>query len=405
MGISGAFMFPDLTDPDTFRAGFPHAAFARLRREAPVWFHERDFPGGGGFWVVSRYEEVRWVGTHPRLFSSSKGVTIRTDQSQVEMGQSSMLFMDPPQHGRYRRLVAPVFTPRRMAEIEERVRLRARAIVDAVAPRGKCDFVTDLAAELPLQMIADLMGVPQEQRPLVFDASNRIIGSEDPDFGASVEHAERAAMDLFVLAHALAEDRLADKRDDIVSALLHGEVDGERLTPVQFDGFFVLLAIAGNETTRNQTSHGMRLLLEHPAERARLAADPSLLPSAIEEMLRYNPPVMYFRRTATEDVELAGRRIRAGDKVTLYYPSANRDESVFPDPDTFDVGRTPNEHLAFGFGEHYCLGAHLARMQMRVLFEEVLTRMPDIEPDGEVDRLRSHFIDGIKRMPVRFTPS
>jgi len=397
--------FPDLSDPDTFRDGFPHAAFATLRREAPVWFHERDFPGGSGFWVVSRYDDVKSVGTRPRLFSSAKGVTIRTEQSQVEMGQSSMLFMDPPQHGRYRRLVAPVFTPRRLAEIEERVRLRARAIVDAVAPRGECDFVADLAAELPLQMIADLMGVPQDERPRVFEASNRIIGSEDPDLGGSVEDAERGARDLFVLAHGLAEDRLAHPRDDVVSALLHGEVDGERLTPLQFDGFFVLLAIAGNETTRNQTAHGMRLLLEHPAERRRLAADPGLLPSAIEEMLRYNPPVMYFRRTATEDVELGGARIRAGDKVTLWYPSANRDETVFPDPDRFDVARAPNDHLAFGFGEHYCLGAHLARMQMRVLFEEVLARMPDVELDGEIARLRSHFIDGIKRMPVRFTPS
>jgi cytochrome P450 len=399
-------MLPDLSDPDTFNDGFPHAAFARLRREAPVWFHERDFGGTGpGFWVVSRYEDVKWVGTHPRIFSSAKGVTIRTDASQVEMGQSSMLFMDPPQHGRYRRLVAPVFTPRRLAELEERVRLRARAIVDAVAPRGECDFVTDLAAELPLQMISDLMGVPQEQRAVVFEASNRIIGSEDPDFGGTVQDAERGAMDLFVLAHSLAEERLANKRDDIISALLHGEVDGERMTPIQFDGFFALLAIAGNETTRNQTSHGMRLLLEHPEERRRLAADPSLLPSAIEEMLRYNPPVMYFRRTATQDVELAGQRIREGDKVTLYYPSANRDENVFPEPDRFDIGRSPNEHLAFGFGEHYCVGAHLARMQLRVLFEEVLTRMPDIELDGEISRLRSHFIDGIKRMPVRFTAS
>jgi cytochrome P450 len=296
------------------------------------------------------------------------------------------------------------FTPRAIRDLEPHTHQIVGAILDRVAPKGGCDFVTDVAAELPLQVIAEFLGVPPEDRHKLFHWSNRLIGSEDPEYGASQQEARGAAIEMFVYANGLAEERRRAPGEDLVSAILHGEVAGERITMPEFDSFFLLLAIAGNETTRNLISHGMWLLIQHPEARERLIREPGLLPCAVEEMLRYRPPVMYFRRTATRDVELRGQRIRAGQKVTLWYPSANRDEEVFASPDVFDIARTPNNHLAFGVGEHFCLGSHLARLEIRVIFEHLLRRLPDIELDGEPSYLRSHFIDGVKSMPVRFTP-
>jgi len=288
--------------------------------------------------------------------------------------------------------------------MEGRTRERAKAIVAAVAERGECDFVNDVAAELPLQVIADLMGVPQEDRRLIFDLSNSLIGFEDPEFQNSREDAKRAAAQMWAYANQHAARRREEPQDDLTTALLTGEVDGERLTEMEYDSFFLLLAVAGNETTRNLISHGMLLLMQNPDARRRLVEDPSLIPGAVEEMLRCSPPVMYFRRTATRDTELRGLPIRAGDKLAMYYPSVNRDEEVFDAADSFDITRSPNHHLAFGIGEHFCLGANLARLEIRILFEEILRRMPDMEIAGEVRRLRSSFIDGIKEIPVRFTP-
>jgi cytochrome P450 len=395
---------PDLSDPETFDDGFPHELFRRLRRELPVAWHAGDVHGGPGYWVVSRYDDVKWISKHPELFTSVPGQQIQ-DLSQEEMlGPPSMIGMDPPAHARYRKLVSRGFTPRAIRELEPHTHQIVSAILDRVAPKGGCDFVTDVAAELPLQVIAQFLGVPHEDRHKLFHWSNRLIGSEDPEYASSQQEARGAAIEMFVYANGLAEERVRAPGSDLVSAMLHGEVEGERLTTPEFDSFFLLLAIAGNETTRNLISHGMLLLIEHPAERARLLADRSLLASAVEEMLRFRPPVMYFRRTATRDVELRGQRIRAGEKVTLWYPSANRDEDVFDRPDTFDITRSPNDHLAFGIGEHFCLGSHLARLEIRVMFEHLLRRLPDIALDGEVRMLRSHFIDGVKSMPVRFTP-
>jgi len=392
----------NLADPDTYARGFPHDVFRHLRREAPVYWHAARHPQGTqGFFVVSRYDDVKHVGRTPDVFSSERGITVVDRQADYEAGQSSMLQMDPPRHARYRKLVSAGFTPRRIAAIEPVVRELVGQILDEAGAKGRVDFVTDIAAELPLRVIARFLGVPHEDRATLFSASNRLLGFEDAEYGTTEEDGRQAAMDLAMLAYKLGEERKQTPQDDIISILLGAAVDGDRLSEVDYIAFFVLLTVAGNETTRNQTSHALRLLLEHPDELAKVRRDPALVPLAIEEALRFNPPVMYFRRTAKVDTKLRGVDIPAGSLVSIYYPSANRDEDVFRDPDRFDVTRSPNEHLAFGFGEHFCLGASLARLQLRSIIGEVLRRFPRIELDGEIDLLRSHFIDGVKHMPVR----
>ncbi len=394
----------ELHDPDVFVRGVPHDALRLLRKEAPVHFHHE--PGGPGFWAVTKYEDVVTVGKDPGRFSSHRGGTNIQDYPPENLStiQLLMLNMDPPQHNKFRRLVSQGFTPRMVARIEPFVRQATRSILDKVASRGECDFVRNIAAELPLVVIADLMGVPQEDRGRLFDWSNRLIGFDDPEFQTSLEDGRQAAMEMWMYANELAAGRKGEKGEDLVSVLMNAEVDGVGLTEMEFDAFFLLLAVAGNETTRNLISGGMLALIEHPEQRARLLADPSLVPSAVEEMLRWVTPVMYFRRTATRDTELRGVPIKENQKVCVYYSSANRDEDVFPRPEEFDVGRTPNEHLAFGVGQHFCLGNSLARLEIRVMFEELIRRMPDIELAGPVRRLRSNFINGYKSIPVRFTP-
>jgi cholest-4-en-3-one 26-monooxygenase len=395
----------DLANLDTFVAGVPHDMFDTLRRDAPLYFHPE--PNGSGFWCVVRYHDLEQISRDVHQFSSEGGITLfEQAEEELEQQRMMMLMMDPPRHTKLRLLVNKGFTPRMIERLHDRIRQAAVDIVDKVAERGECDFVVDVAAELPLQVIAEMMGVPQEDRHKVFEWSNRLIGSEDPEYAVSVEDATGAAVEMFSYAHDLAAAKRANPGDDIISALLAAEVDGERLTDVEFDLFFELLAVAGNETTRNLISHGMLALVENPDQRALLLADPSLLPSAVDEMLRYASPVMYMRRTAQRDVELHGQHIQQGDKVALWYIAANHDPAVFTDPHRFDIRRDPNDYLAFGGGgPHFCLGSHLAKLEIRVMFEELLTRLPDIELNGPVQRLRSNFINGIKHMPVRFAPS
>ncbi|MEN8160004.1 MAG: cytochrome P450 [Myxococcota bacterium] len=394
-----ALSIPDVSDPDTFEKGFPHDVFRELRREAPVHWHEGDYQGGRGYWIISRYETIKTISRQPLLFSSASGSGFEDDRGDFV----SMIAMDPPAHRRYRALVAGGFTPRQIAAQEPHHREIVREILDAVQSQGRCDFVTDVAAKLPLRVIAELLGVPQEACDDLFTWSNRMIGLQDSEYGGSMEDAAQAAQEMFVYANGLAEERLAAPQDDLMSAILHGHAAGERLGTVEFDSFFLLLALAGNETTRNLISHGLLLLLEHPEALAKLRRDPSRLRAAVEEMLRFSSPVMYMRRTAIEDTELEGQRIREGDKLLMYYPSANRDEDVFEAPDVFDIERKNNHHLAFGVGEHFCIGTHLARLETRVMFEGVLARLHELELAGPVSYLRSNLIDGVKHIPLKFS--
>jgi cholest-4-en-3-one 26-monooxygenase len=393
----------ELLDPDVFVRGIPHEAFEVLRREAPVYFHRE--PGGRGFWAVTKYDDVVTVSKDPGRFSSHRGGTNIQDYPPEDLStiQLLMLNMDPPQHNKFRRLVSQGFTPRVIAKLEPRIRQIANNILDEIAPHGACDFVRSVAAELPLQVIAELMGIPQEDRGKVFDWSNRLIGFDDPDFQTSLDDGKQAAMEMWMYANTLGEVRKGGKGDDLVTILMNGEVDGTSLSEPEFDSFFLLLAVAGNETTRNLIAGGLLALIEHPEQRARLVEKPSLVSSAVEEMLRWVTPVVHFRRTALRDTELRGVKIKEGEKVVVYYPSANRDEDVFESPRLFDVGRSPNEHLAFGVGQHFCLGNNLARLEIRVMFEELLRRLPDMELAGPVKRLRSNFINGVKEIPVKFT--
>jgi len=395
----------DLFNPDNWVPGVPHEAFKVLREKAPVFWQK--ITDDNGYWAVTRYEDVVTVSKDPATFSSYKGGTILKDLPEEDLNNTRtiMLNMDPPQHSKYRKLVSQGFTPRMTARLEPRIRSATSAILDEVAGRGECDFVRDIAAELPLIVIAELVGVPLEDRHKVFEWSNRLIGFDDPEFQNSEDQGKMAAMEMWMYANQLAEQRKSAPRDDLVSMLMTGEVDGEKLTEMEFDSFFLLLAVAGNETTRNLISGGMLALIEHPSEWRKLLADPSLVPSAVEEMLRWVSPVSQFRRTATRDTEIRGVKIKEGDKVVVYYQSANRDEAIFKDPYKFDVTRSPNNHLAFGIGEHFCLGANLARLEIRVMFEELVRRLPDIELAGPVRRLRSNFINGVKEMPVRFSPT
>lgn len=393
----------DVYDIDTYVKGIPHDRFKRLRAESPVHFNKE--PGGRGFWAITKYADVVSISKDPRTFSSFRGGTNIPDYPPENLSQIQMLMvnMDPPQHGKFRRLVSRGFTPRMIARLEPFVREAAVRSIEGAAKLGECDFVRNCSAEIPLIVIADLMGIPQEDRHKVFHWSNRLIGFDDPEFQNSLEEAQMVAQELWMYANSLATVR-KDKPigDDLVSVLINSDIEGEALTEMEFDTFFLLLAVAGNETTRNAISGGMLTLLEHPDQMRRLVEEPALLNSGIEEMLRWVTPVIHFRRTATRDVEMRGKLIKENDKVVVFYQSANRDEEVFPNPDVFDVGRTPNDHLAFGIGEHFCLGSSLARLELRIFFEELLKRYPDIKVNGSIRRLRSNFINGYKEIPVKF---
>jgi len=399
----------DLLNRDRFIEGIPHEWFTYLRRNAPIYHHPE--PDGPGFWVFSKYDDVVAIGRDAKHFSSDQrrgGVVGLEEVENPEWQQEGqlMLTMDPPAHTRHRRLVNRGFTPRMIGMLEPHIREITVKILEEAIAKGEVDFVVDVAAELPLQVIAEMMGVPVEDRHKVFDWSNRMVGSEDPEYAVDEENVQQAQIEMFMYAQSLAERRRQDPRDDIITQLLSADIDGDQLSEMDFNLFFLLLAVAGNETTRNAIAHGMNAFLENPDQYQMLVDKPELLDTAIEEILRWASPVMYFRRNVTEDFEYKGHQLKAGEKVGIWYVSANRDEDVFADPFRFDITRSPNEHVAFGGGgPHHCLGANLARMEMRLFFEELTRRVPRVDPTGTPIRLRSNFIGGIKHLPVRFQPA
>ena len=400
----------DLLDLDRFQRLEHWEMFDRLRQEAPVYW--QDLPGLQGFWNVSQHQDLVAVNRDTATFSSEAGgISILTPDEMPGDGMGNdprglmMLYTDPPKHTRYRRLVSKGFTPRMIGLIEQYLRHRAILIVDNIIERGECDFVTDLASELPLQAIAEIMGVPQEDRALLFDWSNRMIGADDPEYATDDNNA--ATGELFMYVNELGKQRKADPRDDIVTKLLNAEIDGDSLSELEFDMFMLLLTVAGNETTRNTTAWGMWALMQNPDQYALLRGDiDGKLDNAIEEILRWATPVYHFRRTALADTEIHGQEIKAGDKVVMWHTSADRDESVFEDPYRFDIERANAEdHIAFGGGgQHFCLGANLARMELKLIFQEILERIPDMRVAGDVEILRSNFIGGVKHLPVAYAP-
>jgi cytochrome P450 len=396
----------DLVDPDLYaNGGIPHDQFRWLRANAPVYRHH----GDPDFWAVTRFDDVVHVSRHPEIFSSHSRLALFPEPSeeQLAMQRMMMLNQDPPEHTRKRSIVNRGFTPRTIGKLEEHIRSICEGLIDEVAGRGQADFVHDISAPLPLYVICELLGAPPEDREKIFDWSNRLIAQDDPDFRAPEDDGMAAATELYAYANELAVRRREEPRDDIVTKLLqqHG---GEELSVDEFDLFVMLLTVAGNETTRNAASGGMLAFFENPEQWQRLlderaAGGDRLSGTFPDEIVRWVTPVNLFKRTALQDTEIRGQRIAEGDKVVVFYSSANRDEDVFTDPFAFDVGRDPNPHIGFGGGgPHFCLGAHLARLELRVLFETLLARMPGITQTGDARRLRSNFINGIKEMPVRF---
>jgi cholest-4-en-3-one 26-monooxygenase len=400
----------NLLDRDRFAQGVPHDWFTYLRANAPVYKHPE--PDGPGFWAITKYDDVVAVGRDGATYSSDqkRGGVVVLEQQPPEMaefteGGNLMLTMDAPEHTRYRKLVNRGFTPRQMRMLEPHIREVTAQILDEVIDQGGCDYVVEVAAELPLQVIAEMLGVPNEDRHKLFEWSNRMIGSEDPEYMVEQSEVFNAQVEMFMYANELGAERRKNPRDDIITALLNAEIDGDRLSEMDFNLFFLLISVAGNETTRNSISHGIKAFCDFPEQYQLLVEDPTRAPSATEEIVRWASPVMYFRRNVTRDTELRGQQLKAGDKVSIWYISANRDEDVFDRPFEFDILRSPNEHVGFGGGgPHHCLGANLARMEINCLLDEMARRVPRIERVGEAQPLRSNFIAGIKHMDVKYPP-
>ncbi len=404
----------DITDPDVYRAGVPHATFQRLRDEDPVaWIDETD---GRGFWAITRYHDIVELNRDFKTFTSRQGIRLEDMDEEETAARRTMMEMDPPEHTRLRRLVQGGFTRRIVQSYEEAIRVLAKAVLEEALPRGRFDLVTDVARQLPMRMLGRLLGAPEEDYGYLVDRGDAMIGNTDPEFTEHVvdqsdtqdfrlmPFRSPAGVELFEYAQKLADARRADPRDDVVTKMLAPTMDGEPLTDLEFNNFFTLMVAAGNDTTRYSMVGGLVALLDHPEQLAMVQERPELIPTAVEEMLRWTSVTMHFRRTATKDVEVHGRTIREGDKVALWWISGDFDERKFDDPFRFDVTREPNEHLAFGRGgPHRCIGEWLARVELRVLLEELLPELDQLRIVGPAPRLRSNFISGIKHLPVEVT--
>jgi len=394
-----------LHDPLTYAHGFPYEEFAGLRAEGAI-FHYDHPAWDNGYWVVPRFADVQRVSRDWTAFKNAPNPFIPDSgpvQGPGEVDGTSLLLIsiDPPDHTKLRKLISAGFTPRRINDLSEHITSRVHSVIDAVADRDECDLVHDIALWLPLHIIADLVGVPEEDRKQVFDWTELTFGF---DAEVTMEQRAEAMTSMFAYADAMCAERRKEPRDDLISALIAAEVDGEQLTDLHLDFFFMLLQNAGSETTRNLITTGTKTLLEHPDQLAKLQSDPALLPTAIEELLRHSTPVMHFTRTATRDTEIAGQAIREGDHVLMSYASANRDDREFTDPDGIDITRSPNDHVAFGAGgPHFCLGAHLARLEGRLMFEAILQRFEGLElacDAAEMPRVHSNLIDGFSELPI-----
>ena len=409
---------PDVFDPRVFARGVPHEAFRRLRDHDPVsWQVEHevlDWPAGPGYWAVTRYADVKEVLRGPDPFSSWLGATQIRDPEPADLDfiRRMILNMDAPEHNRLRRLVSSVFTRLRLEGFADQITDRARRLLASVAADGHCDLPVQVTDDFPLTNLADLLGVPEQDRGLLLRWTNRVIGYQDPEHaevsrgpdGTPINPRSPAMLrDMFDYALALADAKRAEPADDLMTALVQSEVDGRALDDAELEMFFFLVVIAGNDTVRSALPGGVLALAEHPDQQQLLRERPELLPGAVEEMLRWHPPVLSFRRTATRDTELGGRQIRRGDKVVVYHVSAHYDERQFPEPMRFDIRREPNDHLAFGQGPHLCLGAHFARLQLRIFFRELIDVLPPVRLDGAPARLTSNFINGITHLPITWT--
>ncbi len=407
-----------LTTPETFniihpedyaRHGYPHPIWTRLRREDPV--HWWDRTEGVPFWAITRHADIIEISKQPDRFVNGTRLVIAHDPEQPmqQVFPRTLIEMDPPKHGIYRQLLSKRFTPRYLERLHADIEQIAAEIVEELIARsdsGECDFVREVAAPLPIAVIAWLLGVPKSDWNLLFDWTNRTIGAGDPEYqqeGKTRQETARAAMtELFLYFSKLVEEKKRNPADDLITLVTQARVDGEPLPPMDVLAWCLIIVIAGNETTRNATTGGMLAFIENPGELRKLQRNPALLPSAVEEVVRWATPIIHFARTATEDYELRGKTIRKDDALALFYPSANRDEEVFEAPFEFRIDRDPNRHLGFGMGEHFCLGAHLARLELSVAYKHLLPRIESMELAGPVERLHSSLVGGVKRLPIRY---
>jgi cholest-4-en-3-one 26-monooxygenase len=408
----------DVASPRVYAEGVPHETFAALRAHDPVHWHP--WPGTrGGFWLLSKHADVVAVGKDPVTFSSQVGhIALEDREPDALAARQSLIETDPPAHTRLRKLVSYAFTRSKVREYEDYTRTIVRDLLDKALAQKEFDWVTEISEPVPITVLISILGLPQKDAPMLIELTSEMAAATDPDYRPDpgkyptdidprlLPFGTPAAYHVFEYGRKIGEERRKNPADDLVSRLVHAEVDGERLDDTEYSNFFELSIFAGNETTRTGISQGILALMQHPDEFARLEADPSLVPTAVDEILRYGTPIIYFRRTATRDTEIRGVPVQAGDRVALWYLAANFDEDVFPDPLRFDVGRQPNPHVTFGRGgPHFCLGSFLARLEIRILLEEILARKVHVELAGDPVRLSSNFINGFKSLPVRAVPA
>jgi cholest-4-en-3-one 26-monooxygenase len=400
--------FSNIVDPDIYQGEVPRELFAAMQKQAPIVWQD-DPVYGIGYWAVTSQHHLDYVSKNAAIFSSEEKSCFYPEHNDdiLAMMRTQLICMDPPDHVKFRRVIRNAFTPKMVESYTDHFRAIVKDVVDKVIDRGECEFVTEIACQLPLIAICELVGVPLEDREDFFNWTNTMIGGDDLELNISEEEAQMAAANVYLYADKLMAMHRENPSNDLVGALLDGVVAGESLTYDEFRGFILLLMVAGNETTRTMTSQGMRILMQHPDQWQMLVETPALIPDAIEEMLRYNPAIIQFRRTVMQDIEFGGVKMKVGDKVILNYQAASQDQANFSNPEKFDITRpqredVKNKHRAFGIGEHFCLGSHLARLELKVTFEEIISRMKNPRLNGEVNYLRSFLVHGIKEMHIEF---